>query len=562
MNKPLLYLLTTLLLLSISCSNNAIEQKLQLADSLLQSNPDSSLAVLKRLNSGDICNKKQGAEYALLYTAAQYKLEGEFEDDLLISTAVKYYGKSEDKQKYASALMYKGAVLTELGVRNEALKWYKQAEEVVGNSDSLTLGLIYLRMGELYQYSFIENHEDIEMFKKAATIFKQIDPQGKYEKFALSKLGQLYRKANLDSAQVYLTQIIDMCEQTEDIEFKLFNQGHLADIYYYQGKYNDAKKTLLNIIYKSENLAVQNESSLSISRVYANLNKVDSALYYLKNLKPLKSTSKTIFLQSRIIRTIVAKIEIAKAQDNYKKAYELNQKKILLNDSIDTQAARQDLYYIDKYYDKQRSDLQNTELKAQNLMQYYVITIIGLLIIMIIVFAYIIINGKNARLRESLSLFDTLKKESLTSRNTLADTLETESQLKNALDHHIQSLKQLINSAYVYENNPTKFIEKFKQSVALNKFSEGVWQNLRVVVDHNHNGILTHLQNKHIELDDDSLNMIGLICCEFSNIEISMCMGYTNERSFYSKRTRIAKRMGLEISLDSYIKEQLQYIAE
>ena len=152
---------------------------MQLSDNLLQTNPDSSLVILKQLNSDKINNKRQSAEYALLYTAAQYKTNSKFSDDSLISVAVKYYKTSENRQKYASALMYKGAVLTELGVRNEALRWYKQAEEVTGNSDSLTLGLIYLRMGELYQYSFSENHEYIKKFKQAATIFKQIDQIGR-----------------------------------------------------------------------------------------------------------------------------------------------------------------------------------------------------------------------------------------------------------------------------------------------------------------------------------------------------------------------------------------------
>jgi len=74
---------------------------------------------------------EEQACYALLMTQAMYRCGHKISSDSLINIAVQYYSSQGNADDKASALLYKGYILEDLGQDNEALYAYKQAEEAV-----------------------------------------------------------------------------------------------------------------------------------------------------------------------------------------------------------------------------------------------------------------------------------------------------------------------------------------------------------------------------------------------------------------------------------------------
>jgi hypothetical protein len=85
--------------------------------------PDSAYAILQKASNQD--NKRDRAYYDLLITEAKYKVYIPATSDSLINVAVDYFSNNKDREKNTRAMIYKGAVMSELGNAEEAMKWYK-----------------------------------------------------------------------------------------------------------------------------------------------------------------------------------------------------------------------------------------------------------------------------------------------------------------------------------------------------------------------------------------------------------------------------------------------------
>ncbi len=149
--KKLLYisLLAILLSAAISC-NRSVDKRLVLADSLMWVNPDSSLAILTAINRDSLQGDENQAYYALLFTQAQFRCNGNCSSDSLINFALDYYSDNHNQEHYTRSLIYKGSYYEERDNPVEAIKWYKQAEDNADTTDYRNLAQINMRLGVLY----------------------------------------------------------------------------------------------------------------------------------------------------------------------------------------------------------------------------------------------------------------------------------------------------------------------------------------------------------------------------------------------------------------------------
>lgn len=53
------------------------------------------------------------------------------------------------------------------------------------------------------------------------------------------------------------------------------------------------------------------------------------------------------------------------------------------------------------------------------------------------------------------------------------------------------------------------------------------------------------------------MNFIGLICCEFSDAAIAVCLGLRNSSSVRSRRRKIRDKMQINGLLDVYLKNMM-----
>ncbi len=121
------YILISLSLLAAVGCGRGVDRRLVLADTLMWTAPDSSLAILNAINRDSLQSDENRAYHALLLTQAQFRCNIPLTSDTLISKAVDYYSDNHNREHYTRALLYKGGAFEDMGNPVEAIKWYKLA---------------------------------------------------------------------------------------------------------------------------------------------------------------------------------------------------------------------------------------------------------------------------------------------------------------------------------------------------------------------------------------------------------------------------------------------------
>ena len=541
--KKLMLLL--LVLLSLAGCSAPVDGRLAEADSLLCTGmQEKAFAILKSVSPGSLRGRGNRAYYALLYTQAQYKCYEPIRSDSLIDIAVDYYDGSDDYDKRLRSLIYKGAALADMGDRLEAADWYKKAEETADTADYDNLGYINLRLGYLYSDSYIDNKAHIMKFKKALTLFNKAGNK-KYQLSCISALGAIYRKFDKDTAEYYLKEAVSLSKELNDTTDYFYNLEMLSYLYELKGEYDKSKDMYVYIINYGKSHLYDEKAYYDAARSYAKLGMVDSAQYYLN----LTNSRKAVSPQERTAR-MLAQIAVSKAEGNYKTAYYLNDSLNSYVDSVINASKSTELYAIEKKFDKQRLELQNAEMRGQRL--YYVIAIL-LLLFIVTLLSIAFVKHKNT-LKSYELLLEQARNEKLTMDRLLEDAVRqnASNDLIETLKHQIVTIRHLLEYSY-RSIKPEDFMQEFKNCVSAVKTKDSYWADLRSFVNAAYNGVINTVESQYPELSEVELNFIGLMCCGFSNIEIMVCMGYTNERSVCNRRLSIAKKMNLKEPLDKYL---------
>lgn len=103
--------MVALLVVCIICScRNSSDPRLVEIDTLMESNPDSALTLLKDYTLTPNSSSSDSAYFALLLTQARYKTFIDETDDSLISVAVDWFERHKDTEKATRALFLQGMV--------------------------------------------------------------------------------------------------------------------------------------------------------------------------------------------------------------------------------------------------------------------------------------------------------------------------------------------------------------------------------------------------------------------------------------------------------------------
>ena len=152
MNKLLGILLMLVLVAGVTgCDGlRRYDARLVRADSLMQPDPDSALAIVGAIDS--LAGDANLAYRDLLLTQARYKCYVDITagDDSAITRAMAWYSAhGGEREKLTRAYLYKGAVMQELGHVDSAMYYYKTAEVTADPKDYANLGKIHTRIAAL-----------------------------------------------------------------------------------------------------------------------------------------------------------------------------------------------------------------------------------------------------------------------------------------------------------------------------------------------------------------------------------------------------------------------------
>ena len=540
MHRILLYIISTLLAIAaFACGEAHYDSRLTAIDSIIDVSPDSALAELRALDYKSLSGSDNRAYYALLLTQAQYKSFDSIPSTDTIDIAVAQFTSNGDREKLTRSLIYKGATLEELQDLTNAMRQYKQAEESALPTDYYNLGYVNLRMAELYRNAYVGNQMDVDKYKKALTYFaKANDPHYKF--VCLSNIVSQFRITDMDSAYKYSNEALSLAKECNDTLLICDVLESVARACILINKFDDGKSKALEALSYGEKY--NNDIFYDLCYVYAEYNMIDSAEYFIKKVSRPNS-------EQEIIKYNWALCKLNAAKGLYKEAF--NNIKIANNksDSLQLYSKRINIIQTDRLFD-QEMQLEK-EIKNMN-RQIRLIYCLAFLLIMVLLLA-LFIYKKNKQNKELKLNIAQIYSELEQCKSNLSLKFKEHEHLNIMLQNHINVIKELLDSLFRNEKNVNKFISDFKDAFSIAKLSNNFWQDICAYADKVNNNVITRIKSMYPILSEDEINYITLISLDFSYIEITVCMGYSNYRYISTKSARIAEKMRIDCSLSEYI---------
>ena len=525
-----------------SCTHHA-HKRLALADTLMWTDPHSSLAILSHINSDSLTSDEDRAYHALLLTQAQFRCNGNCSSDSLINFALDYYSDNHNREHYTRSLIYKGAYY-EFNTNQpvEAIK----------------------RMGVIYYNNYVGKNFDLLRFKKSLYYYSLLNNASSIM-LCHSFIGNIYRFTNQDSARNHLAQALiiaqeigDSCEASEI--YTSFSKSYLQD--------NDFKKALLYAkkgMNNCSNSATKDLCFYNLARAYSGLGMTDSAMFYLSK------TSDTHNQQLQDNRYLALR-DYYSAIGNHEQFKKFNALYLTLSDSLESnrniaKLADADNEHRQLYINQNKKDV--TLAKRQSAFIIIVIFALALVAFILLLHQYQsktkLLYSKTDELQRLLKsqnengksqineILSELRESSTQLKNTKEDLKETYMQyasLTGLLTAHINVMQILTDASQTQTKDV--FYKTFIATVKAYKNNDNLYNNISRYINDHYGNLITDLCKKYPSLNDEEIKIIKLVALGFSYIDVAVLFD-KKPNAMSTKFTRIARKIGANESLAKHI---------
>ena len=592
----------------ISCNDRGtqLRQALAAADSLMMTDPQAALDTLLTIDSADAARlpRADRALYTLLRTEAGYKCWLPVAENTAISEAVDYYRRKGPEDRLARALTMQGAVLTECGDPDGAMLAYKEAEPLIERSGDLEqLGLLHTHIASLYQDNILDNRTSVERYGKALECFYRAELTERIMYTHLS-IARVLMYDSTEKATEHLQKGLSMALEYKDTTCILSAYELLTHLYYDKGDYRSVVR-LANRAFRQFGRAQLNGTKEGIytsilyncAESYAESGNTDSAKIIVSGI-PVRDKYDSLYVYSLYA-------DIAEADKDYEKA--LDYQKEINSISADILQESHDSYLADiekKYEDS----ILREEIYRRGRNNFFMAFILSLTVILAMIL-YLVMNkllrkqkaetARQTDIAHTLSQTASRLTQELRTKNGEIGFLHTELALReNSLafaeeeaDRMRQEkrqeekdradlermlvqqasanarLMQYYGSAYramqdivtIYDtrsSNPRHFMDD-ALDVAREFISDmNSLSNAKTVIDTAYPGFTDSLLAEFSWLQSEDMHLIVLTCFGYPNGTVSSLL-HISEANLAVRRTRLARKMGLDESLTKYLKKRL-----
>jgi hypothetical protein len=530
----------------MSCGRG-VDKRLVLADTLMWTNPDSSLAILEAINRDSLQGEENLAYYALLLSQAQFRCNGNCSSDSLINFALDYYSDNHNRELYTRSLLYKGAYY-EFNTNQpvEAIRWYKQAEDNADSTDYRNLAQINMRMGMLYFNNYATNNLDLNKFKMAAHYYELLGYK-KMTMVALVYCANVLRISDIDEARKCYDKALSTARELKDTSNIYSINVNYALMYIKDSLYLQAKKYILDA-FRLNNRFVENSNYYMLSLIYANQKDLDSAKYFILLPDKSQNTAYDSLLMYKALR------EMALCKNDISQYRIFDKQYYRISDSLEHNETKYKLLDSEQGFDKSTKSEASISLGKKK-------TIISLLIGLFLLISFVFFLLYLKKKKDSKRLIEEIRKEHISKYNSLREDLEKHDDIfSHLMSTQLNVFEEIMSSGYkpnkVYSDN--KITHKIK---AIDDSNVEFWNGLRNYLNFRYDGIIDIISKDYPVLTDADINFIGLICCDFSDAAIAVCKGYRNTDSVRSRRRKIRDKMKIDGLLDIYLKKLMKYHA-
>lgn len=551
--------------LSVACnerqSNN---RQLILADSLMQSRPDSALCILQGISMDKFATQADSACYALLLTQARDKNYVVQTDDSLIRYAVAYYDKTNDVRMQAKAHYYWGCVYRDMNRQAEAIREFLIAAPLTEKAkEKRQLGLVYNNIGFIYNIQGFNEKAD-SIYQLMEVIAQEVKDTALWSE-ALSKQGSIALtkgKEYFPIAEQKLSDAFGAVDSVGNNGLKANISASLSNLY---SRMDEGEKALY---YAKLNLSLRRDTArayrafLLLGDAYYKLGQYDSATFYLNKSLLSKDYGRKAGAYMRLADIAMIQgnaalsVELERNSSAYKDSLYKFCRSVVVNEIIeaetDAQAMLQKLYYKGRL---------NTYI--------YGFILITIIIVAIVLFLYRRYQRKNDLLQRDkqelekinqdlnqhyVSLQTNIEQKNLEIeglRKELASHQIDEEQRENLqaeLDEMILKRRTLAKEAFLHSPLYTKMQAIIKdyqdRDQSDEEISDQEWQEFVVGMDIQWNNVITDLCAKY-QLSKEELHLVCLSLAgfPFSHLEYLL---HLSRKTLYRKKNVLLKRMGVE----------------
>ena len=542
--KKLVYIFFVFLALSatVGCSRS-VDKRLVLADTLMWTRPDSSLAILEAINRDSLQGDENQAYYALLLTQAQFRCNIPLTSDTLISKAVDYYSDNHNQEHYTRALLYKGGAYEDMGNQVEAIKWYKQAENNADSTDYRNLAQINFRMGLLYYNNYASNNLDLNKFQMAAHYYEILKDKRMLMQ-SLYYCGNLLRITDINAARKCYDKALSTAIELKDTINLYRLDSSYALMYIEDSLYSQAKKYILDA-FRLNNRFEENYNYYLLGLIYANQKDLDSAKYFISLPDKSQNSAYDSLMMYKALR------EISLCDNDISQYRKFNTQYNRISDSLEHNETK---YALSKFEDDFDADRIAAKGKKVNSLNKTIIILVALFLVFALVTVALIIVISRKKRKDQQQMIDELKEENFGNYEELRNNLaEIVNHFSKTMTEKLKSFEEIMTGAY----NPD---QDSKSNEVVHKMSPiadddtKFWEGLYSYINIKHNGAMDRIANDFPQLSANDLNFIKLMCCGFSDAAIAVCRNYRHIDSVRGRKQKIRRKMGIKETLAEYVK--------
>ena len=525
----------------MSCGRS-VDKRLVLADTLMWTNPDSSLSILNAINRDSLQGEENLAYYALLFTQAQFRCNIPLTSDTLISKAVDYYRDNHNREHYTRSLLYKGGAYEDMGNPVEAMKWYKQAEDNADSTDYRNLAQINFRMGLLYYNNYASNNLDLDKFQMASRYYEVLRDK-KMTMVALDYCANVLRITDINEAKKCYDKALSTARELKDTTSIYSINVNYALMYIEDSLYSQAKKYILDA-FRLNNRFEENNNYYMLSLIYANQKDLDSAKYFISLPDKSQNTAYDSLLMFKALK------EMALCENNISQYRKFDKQYYRISNTLEYNETIYKLHDSVQEFDKSAKSEASISIGNKKKMIYL---LIGLLLLISIVFLLLYLKKK----RDSKRLIEEIRNENTEKYDRLnIELVNINNRFANVMLAQISVLKNIM--AQTYKEPDDYLSKKAEHKVSpIDDSDKEFWNGLYDYLNLKHNNIIKRIEKKYPRLSPAEINIIGLICCGFNDAEIAVCKGYRNAKTVKSKRNKIKDKMNLDFLLTDYLKQMM-----
>ena len=308
--------------------------QMDMAEGLMNTQPDSALTVLDGIPTSDVKGKETSARYALLKSMALDKNYIDTTTFDVLQPAIDYYITDGTPDEQLRTYYYQGRIYQNKGDEENAMLSFINAQEINDATDTLTLAHLLVAQGTLYlrQYKvhdFFANN--IESAKLYGAIGKHIPEIKSYTK----AIDGYVMMDNKEAADSILSICIPLVQKNPDGEAYLFSSllaytmifGTDSEIKNFLDEYRDSELTT--------------DDTMNFAQGYAKIGEYDRALELISSISPNAYTIDSLKYAS-------VKIDILEKQGNYEQALKLYKDYSAMLERYQNNLLSQDLLFVDK----------------------------------------------------------------------------------------------------------------------------------------------------------------------------------------------------------------------